>query len=138
MEKENYLEQVKQVTNNSPYYKLLGMEIMEIKEGECKIEMPFKKDLTHPYRIMHGGAIASLADSSVAMALISVVEPRDRFTTIEFKINFFAPVSKGKLEAHGKIIHKGSKTAVGEVEVKNEEGKLIAKLIATYNIRRVD
>ncbi len=138
MEKQNYLEQVKKVTNNSPYYKLLGMEIVEIKEGVCKIQMPFKQDLTHPYRIMHGGAIASLADSSVAMALISVVEPRDRFTTIEFKINFFAPVNKGKLEAHGKIIHKGSKTAVGEVEVKNEEGKLIAKLIATYNIRRVD
>jgi hypothetical protein len=33
MEKENYLEQVKEVTNNSPCYKLLGMEIMEIKEG---------------------------------------------------------------------------------------------------------
>ncbi len=138
MEKQNYLEQVKKVTNNSPYYKLLGMEIMEIREGECKIQMPFKQDLTHPYRIMHGGAIASLADSSVAMALISVVEPRDRFTTIEFKINFFSPVNKGKLEAHGKIIHKGSKTAVGEVEVENEEGKLIAKLIATYNIRKAD
>ena len=138
MEKEKYLEQVKKVTNNSPYYKLLGMEIMEIKEGESKIQMPFKQDLTHPYRIVHGGAIASLADSSVAMALISLVEPRDRFTTIEFKINFFAPVNKGKLEAHGKIIYKGSKTAVGEVDVKNEEGKLIAKVIATYSIRRVD
>jgi len=138
MEKEKYLEQVKKVTNNSPYYRLLGMEIMEIKEGESKIQMPFKQDLTHPYRIVHGGAIASLADSSVAMALISLVEPRDRFTTIEFKINFFSPVNKGKLEAHGKIIYRGSKTAVGEVDVKNEEGKLIAKVIATYSIRRVD
>jgi len=138
MEKEKYLEQVRKVTNNSPYYQLLGMEIMEIKEGESKIQMPFKQGLTHPYRIVHGGAIASLADSSVAMALISLVEPKDRITTIEFKINFFAPVSKGDLEAHAKIIHKGSKTAVGEVEVKNEEGKLVAKVIATYSIRRVD
>ena len=138
MEKEKYLEQIKKVTNNSPYYQLLGMEIMEIKEGESKIQMPFKQGLTHPYRIVHGGAIASLADSSVAMALISLVEPTDRFTTIEFKINFFAPVSKGNLEAQAKIIHKGSKTAVGEVEVKNEEGKLVAKVIATYSIRRVD
>ena len=138
MEKEKYLEQIKKVTNNSPYYQLLGMEIMEIKEGESKIQMPFKQGLTHPYRIVHGGAIASLADSSVAMALISLVEPKDRITTIEFKINFFAPVSKGNLEAHAKIIHKGSKTAVGEVEVKNEEGKLVAKVIATYSIRRVD
>jgi acyl-coenzyme A thioesterase PaaI-like protein len=40
--------------------------------------------------------------------------------------------------AHAKIIHKGSKTAVRDVEVKNEEGKLVAKVIATYSIRRVD
>ena len=138
MEKEKYLEQIRKVANNSPYYQLLGMEIMEIKEGESKIQMPFKQGLTHPYRIVHGGAIASLADSSVAMALISLVEPKDRIATIEFKINFFAPVSKGNLEAQAKIIHKGSKTAVGEVEVKNEEGKLVAKVIATYSIRRVD
>lgn len=138
MGKEKYLEQVRKVTNNSPYYQLLGMKIIEIKEGESKIQMPFKQGLTHPYRIVHGGAIASLADSSVAMALISLVEPKDRIATIEFKINFFAPVSKGKLEAQAKIIHKGSKTAVGEVEVKNEEGKLVAKVIATYSIRRVD
>jgi len=138
MGKEKYLEQVRKVANNSPYYQLLGMKIMEIKEGESKIQMPFKQGLTHPYRIVHGGAIASLADSSVAMALISLVEPKDRIATIEFKINFFAPVSKGKLEAQAKIIHKGSKTAVGEVEVKNEEGKLVAKVIATYSIRRVD
>ena len=73
MEKEKYLEQVRKVTNNSPYYQLLGMEVMEIKEGESKIQMPFKQGLTHPYRIVHGGAIASLADSGVVMALISLV-----------------------------------------------------------------
>ena len=138
MEKEKYLEEVRKVTNNSPYYQLLGMEVMEIKGGESKIQMPFKQSLTHPYKMVHGGAIASLADSGVAMALISLVEPKDRFTTIEFKINFLAPVSKGTLEAHAKIIYKGSRTAVGEVEVKNEEGKLVAKVIATYSIRRVD
>jgi acyl-CoA thioesterase len=138
MGKEKYLEQIRKVANNCPYYQLLGMEIMEIKEGESKIRMPFKQGLTHPYRIVHGGAIASLADSSVAMALISLVEPKDRIATIEFKINFFVPVTKGQLEAHAKIIHKGSKTAVGDVEVKNEEGKLVAKVIATYSIRRVD
>ena len=138
MGKETYLEQVRKVTNSSHYYRLLGMEVTEIKEGESRIQMPFKQDLTHPYGIVHGGAIASLADSAVAMALISLVEPEDRITTIEFKINFFAPISKGELEAHAKIIHKGSKTAVGDVEVINEEGKLVAKVIATYSIKRGD
>ena len=138
MEKEKYLEEVRKVTNNSPYYQLLGMEVKEIKDGESKIQMPFKEGLTHPYKIVHGGAIASLADSSVAIALISLVEPKDRIATIEFKINFLAPVRKGRLEAHAKIIHKGSKIAVGDVEVTNEEGKLVAKVMATYSIMRAD
>ncbi len=138
MAKEAYLEQVIQVANRSPYYRLLGMEVKEIREGESRIEMFFKQDLTHPYGIAHGGAIASLADSAVAMALIDLVDPRDRIATIEFKINFFASVDKGKLEAHAKIIHKGSKTAVGDVEVVDEKGKLVAKLLATYSIRKND
>jgi len=138
MEKERYLEQVKRTANGSPYYRLLGMEITEIREGESRIQMLFREELTHPYGIVHGGAIASLADSAVAMALISLVEPKDRITTIEFKINFFVPISKGELKAHAKIIHKGSKTAVGDVEVVNEERKLVAKVIATYSIVRGD
>ena len=138
MGKEAYLKQVMKAANSSPYYRLLGMEVKEIKEGESRIEMPFKQDLTHPYGIAHGGAIASLADSAVAMALIDLVDPKDRITTIEFKINFFASIDKGELEAHAKIIHKGSKTAVGDVEVVNDKGKLVAKLIATYSIKRSD
>ena len=138
MAKGTYLKQVMKVANGSPYYRLLGMEVKEIKKGESRIEMPFKQDLTHPYGIAHGGAIASLADSAVAMALIDLIDPEDRISTIEFKINFFASVNKGELEAHAKIIHKGSKTAVGDVEVVNEEGKLVAKLVATYSIKRSD
>lgn len=138
MVKQIYLEQVMKVANGSPYYRLLGMEVMEIKEGESRIEMPFKQDLTHPYGIAHGGAIASLADSAVAMALIGLVDPKDRITTIEFKINFFTSIDKGRLEAHATIIHKGSKTAVGDVKVLDEKGKLVAKLVATYSIKRND
>jgi len=136
MGKEAYLKQLMKVATSCPYYRLLGMRVKEIKRGESRIEMPFKQDLTHPYGIAHGGAIASLADSAVAMALTDLVDPKDRIATIEFKINFLASVNKGKLEAHAKIIHKGSKTAVGDVEVVDEKGKLVAKLVATYSIQR--
>src|SRR4030043_911295 len=135
MEEKKYLNQVRGITNRSPFYQLLGMKVSEIQDGKCRIEMPFRKKLTHPYGIVTGGAIASLADSAVAMALISLVKPTDRITTIEFKINFFNPVSQGKLMAKAKIIYRGAKTAAGDVEVSNNHGKLIAKVIATYNIQ---
>lgn len=136
MEKEKYLQEIRKVTNGSPYYRLLGMEITDMREGESVIRMPFRKELTHPYGIVHGGAIASLADSAVAMALISMVGWRDRITTIEFKINFLASISEGELTAQAKIIHRGSQTAVGDVAITNAEGKLVAKAVATYIILR--
>jgi len=84
------------------------------------------------------GAIASLADSAFAMALIDLVDPEDRITTIEFKINFFVSVDKGELEPQAKITHKGLKTAGADVEVVNEKEKLMAKLVVTYGIKRSD
>ena len=137
MGKEKYLERVKDLVNRSPYYQLLGIEIVKMGKGASTLRMRFKKELTHAYGMMHGGAIASLADSAVAMALITLVDPSDRITTIEFKVNFVAPVNEGKLTAHAKILHRGGKTAVGDVEVFDGNGGLIAKVIATYSIMKV-
>jgi len=94
MKKGRSFKQMKDVFNNCPYSKLLGMEVINMREGKSRMRMPFKRDLTHPYGIIHGGAIASLADSSVAMALLSLVKPSDRIMTIEFKINFFVPAGE--------------------------------------------
>jgi acyl-CoA thioesterase len=137
MGKEKYLAQVKDLVNRSPYYQLLGIEIVKMRKGVSTLRMRFRKELTHALGMMHGGAIASLADSAVAMALITLVDPSDRITTIEFKVNFVAPVEEGKLTAQAKILHRGGKTAVGDVEVLNEKGDLVAKVIATYSIKKV-
>jgi acyl-CoA thioesterase len=137
MGKEKYLAQVKDLVNRSPYYQLLGIEIVKMRKGVSTLRMRFRKELTHALGMMHGGAIASLADSAVAMALITLVDPSDRITTIEFKVNFVAPVEEGKLTAQAKILHRGGKTAVGDVEVLNQKGDLVAKVIATYSIKKV-
>src|SRR4030067_1768658 len=96
MDEKKYLKKVRELTNRSPYYQLLKMETLEIRKGKSIIQMPFRKKLTHPYGIVHGGAIASLADSAVAMALVGLVGPKDRSAHIEFKINFFAVIGKGE------------------------------------------
>lgn len=92
----------------------------------------------HLYVIVHKGTIVSLADSAVAMPLIRWVGPGGRITTIVLKINFFVSVNKGELKEHAEIIHRGSKNAVDNVEVINEEGKLVAKVIGAYSIKRGD
>lgn len=58
--------------------------------------------------------------------------------TIEFKVNCFVPVDKGELTGLAEIIHKSSHTAVGVAEVINESGKLVAKVMATYGIKKIN
>jgi uncharacterized protein (TIGR00369 family) len=40
--------------------------------------------------VAHGGVIATLADTAVAFALMTIIQPGEMVTTAEFKINFFS------------------------------------------------
>ena len=50
------------------------------------------------------------------------------------KINYLKPFDSGEIIAQAKIIHKGTQTAIGDVEVRDLSGNLVAKAISTYAI----
>ncbi|MDD5711849.1 MAG: PaaI family thioesterase [Smithellaceae bacterium] len=127
---------LEKIQESAPYWKLLGMELVDVKKGWAKVRLPFDRKLIHPLGIAHGGAIFSPADSAVAMALIGLVERDEIFTTIEMKINYLKPFADGEIIAEARIVYRGTKTALGDVEVTNEKGELVAKGLATYMIMK--
>lgn len=132
--KESYEKALRRAVETAPYYQLLQITLDQIDEGFARFRMPFRKELTHPYGIVHGGAIASLADTAIAFAMMTLIQPGEKLTTVEFKINFFAPVNEGELSGEGRVVSKGKRVAVGDMQVKNGEGNLIAKGMGTYMI----
>ena len=114
-----------------PFPNHLGFEIDKLKYGYACIKLPFRDEITQGQGYIHGGAIATLADSAVAFALATMIDGGENMLTIEFKINFTAPAD-AVIFAHAKIIHKGSKTAVGEADIKKSDGTLVAKSVFTY------
>ena len=132
------LEALKEYANQVPFYKLIGMTVEEAGPGYSRFRLPFRQELTQPMGVMHGGALASVADSAVAIALWGLVGMDKIFTTIEMKINFIGPVGSGEVIAEGKIIHCGRMTAVGDVVIKDQDGRLVGKCVATYMIIPVD
>ena len=124
-----------QKTKN-PFWSLLGMELTEIKKGWAKIRLPFTKKLTNGIGVAHGGAIFSPADSAVGMALIGLVNKDENISTLEMKINYLKPLAGGEIIAEAKIVHRGTMTAIGDVEVRDGQGTLIAKGLATYAITK--
>jgi acyl-coenzyme A thioesterase PaaI-like protein len=51
--------------------------------------------------------------------------------TLEMKINFLLPVKGDVIYGEGRVIHKGTKFAVPDVEVKDSSGRTVAKALVT-------
>ena len=118
----------------NPFWALLGMELLEIKKGWAIVRLPVEDKLTNAIGLVHGGAIFSAADSAVGMALVGMTNRDENISTLEMKINYMKPVKGREIMAEAKIIHRGSQTAIGDVEVRDEDRNLISKGLATYAI----
>lgn len=128
------LERLKNDFNAQGYCQLLGIKVINIEKGVARLSLSFDEKILNKDGVVHGGIITSLADSAAAVALLSIIGSEIRISAIELKINFIRPVTNADLFAEAKIIHKGSKTAVGDIEIKTKEQKLIAKCLLTFMI----
>ena len=82
---------------------------------------------------LHGGIIATVADTTAALALIPMLPRRTRMATVEMKINFLERVHAGRIRVVAWIVRKGKSLAVGEADVKDLKGRLLAKSLMTYS-----
>ncbi len=124
------LEKLISQGENSPLYELLGIKIEEVENGFARLSIKVEKKHTQLYGTVHGGVLATLADSAAAWAIFGKnVEGKP--VTIEMKINYLKPVCSGKVVAEARSVHEGSRIFVSDVEVKNE-GNLVAKSLVTY------
>lgn len=132
--KESYEKALRRAVEAAPVYQLLQISLEEIDAGFARFRMPFRKELTQAYAVVHGGAIALLADTAVAFACMTLIQPGQKVTTAEFKINFFSAVKSGQMLGEARAVYSGKRLIVADMQVKTEEGILIAKGMATYAI----
>ncbi len=116
-----------------PFPSSLGNRVQRLKPGFAEVALKYKKELTQGYGYLHGGVLASLADTAAAFATRTLIEPEDKLVTLELKINYINP-AQSDLRALAKVIHKGRRTAVIDVEVKDKQNRLCAKALVTYVI----
>lgn len=120
----------------NPFRELIGIQTVSARGSESVVRLPSHPQIRNGRGVIHGGAIATLCDAAIGTALRSALSPGDTVATIELKVNFIAP-GEGDLESRARILHIGTQTAVGEVEVFSGEGqRLVAKALATFFVRR--
>lgn len=120
--------------NTAPYCRLLGMKVVELAEGYARMTVTAHTDLHSMIKALHGGVLSSIADTAVAMALFTMMGPKEKPLTVELNINYMRPAGDGLLTAEARIVNRGRRLAVGDVDITDSQNRLIAKSRATFMI----
>ena len=120
---------VDKMISGDAFSKWLGIEILEITEGFCKLKMIVRDEMTNGFNIAHGGIAYSLADSCLAFAANA-----DGFqaVSIETSISHTKKVVSGDtLIATSKEMNKSIKTTLYYITITNQDNLEVAHFKGT-------
>ncbi len=134
------LDRMAKVVAAVPFMKHLGMEFVEGGEGFARIRMRYQDENSTAGRALHGGAIASLLDTTGAMAAwttAQIASPRYFGSTVGVNVNYLSGAIGEDVFAEGRILKRGKEIIYTDVRVTNEAGKLLAQGTVVYRIVEV-
>jgi uncharacterized protein (TIGR00369 family) len=110
----------------------LGIEPLEFGDEVCRGRIVVDERHLHPGKLVHGGVWVGLGDTVAAWQTFRHLPTGYDFTTIELKLNAFAPGRMGdELVATARHLHAGRSTHVLAVDIERGDGRLAAHLIVT-------
>lgn len=122
--------------DTAPFEDLVGLKIEEAAEGKSVLTVPFKVKLAMGGGFMHGGAITTLADTAVAMAIKSLLPPGTIFATTELTTRFLAPVKQGLVTATAVVRGPEGRSFYGEATVTDDAGVKAALFTSVFRVAR--
>lgn len=135
---EERLAHIKATWEIHPFWKLLGIEPVGLGPGYARVRVAFDPDRHGPWP--HGGLLASLVDTSCALALFAAYGPEDEdvaaHATADLNVSFLDSMEGNELFAEGRILRKARTAAFASAEVRDGHGRLIAVGRATFLMRR--
>ena len=115
-----------------PFAKLLGIEVDSVEPGHAVLSMKLRDDLMRNNAIAHGGAIATLIDSAMAIAIMALLEENERTVTVDLTIHYLRPISEGTARASARVVRAGRRVITVSAELFDHNEKLSATAISTY------
>ncbi|MDA9261974.1 PaaI family thioesterase [Flavobacteriales bacterium] len=120
------LEQINASSKNT-MMEVLGIRYTELGEDFICGTMPVDNRTHQPMGILHGGASAALIETLGSIGSHLLIDRETEFSSgLDLNINHIRSMKSGIVTGKATIIHKGRKTHVWQVNLTNEENKLVA------------
>jgi 1,4-dihydroxy-2-naphthoyl-CoA hydrolase len=120
-----------------PLAATLGIRADAYTADAVVLSMDWAPSLCTAGGLLHGGVLMALADSAGgACAMLNLPEGASGTATIESKTNFLGAVRGGRVTASSTALHRGATTIVVETSVRDDRGRLVAKVTQTQIVLR--
>lgn len=104
----------------------IGIEFIEVGEDWIKARMPVDQRTIQPFGLLHGGASVTLAESLGSVAANLCVDTEKKMCVgLEINANHVRSVRSGYVYGITKPIHIGSSTQLWEIQIRDEEDRLV-------------
>jgi uncharacterized protein (TIGR00369 family) len=134
---DDLLERVRVRARENSFWRYLGVEVLEAREGWVRLRVPVRDELRNAAGApVHGGVYSALVDIAVGGALSTMHAAAAGGvgqTTLDLNVSFIGSAA-GDVFAEGRILRRGRTIAFGEATVMDGAGKLLAAGRATYMI----
>ncbi len=127
---QNYPSQiVHHLLKNDPFSQWMEVEILEVKEGFCKIRCFVRDEMVNGFYVTHGGILFSLADTALAFSAATFGRVA---LALDNSISFTKKSTAGnQIIATSTCINLTHKTGVFECKITNSSEELLAIMKAT-------
>ncbi len=115
----------------SPALGWLHPSLEEISNDFAVLKLPYREEISNGSGTVHGGIPATLADTAVAFALSTNFDGKMGFATADMTIHFLRR-ARGDVWARARIVKKGQRINVGDVEIVDAQGREVARALASF------
>ena len=118
----------------SAFHSWMGMELVRATAGHVEIAMEATDHHLNLQGSLHGGVIATLADTASGLAVRSMVPAGRRHVTIQLDVRYLTPGRPGRITAVGTTVRVGSQIAYAEADIRDGTDRLLARASATVAV----
>ena len=118
----------------SPFHSWLGVRVEDAGEGWVRVALDAQDEHINLQGLVHGGLLATLADTAMGLALRTALEPGRRHVTIAMHVQFLRPGRPGRVEASGRAVRVGRSVGHAEASLVDERGRELARAQGTYSV----
>jgi uncharacterized protein (TIGR00369 family) len=127
---------IAQFLPQSPFVSKLGIVADQLGDDEVRLRLPWDPANTTVGDMVHGGAIATLADLTIMAAAWcgTTAQAELRGVTVSMALDFMAPAQATDVIGVGRVLRRGRSLTNCEAEILDQRGRLVAKALGTYKL----